>query len=443
MGQVPVAEAKPQVTVIFDGLDNTPSSNRDWGFMYSSFEFKAMVNGGYIVRVTLTDPHFILLNDLITAGFLQRSRTTVLKMIFQIRWGTIPEATPPDKATLLQVAHVVSISNKDAGGDGALLEFVAVDPVSWALNTGDASGRVYKGKVSQVIRQVVNDYAPDVSIDIGETTDSAQNKWGMYRQDPKTFISSFLDWSSSITQQKTNWILAMDGYHLDIQEQAAIRSTQRGYYRYWDGPGEDSIVSWELLSNNALSIIETKIVTQGLSAVTGQYFDRTTDKDEQIVFAKDSNTQNKVIASADINSAFTKPDDSPGAGPPDVGWTSVQAIPEIYSGGELGLPYKQYIDGRARTMYLNLVNSLMRMRLRVIGHGEWSSGRGLGVDTIFVKWMAESKEDGPRRLYFLSGNWLVYGFHHVVSRGKWYTDLYVARYDYNSIARKAAGQPLT
>lgn len=437
MAIVPVAEAKPQVSVYFDAI---PS--RDWGFLYSEFEFKAMLNGGYIVRATFTDPQFNMLTELVNSGYLQNARSRVLKMRFQIRWGSVNEALPTEKATTYQTANVISVVAKHAGSDMAELEFVGIDPASWALNTGNASGRCYKGKVSQVIKQVISEYAPDIELDISETTDSNQNKFWMMRQDPKSFISSLLDWSSSVTQQKTNWIIAMDGNRLSIKEQASFRSTQRAFYRYWDGPGVDTIADWELLSNNALSIVETKIVTQGLSAISGQYLDRSMDEDEKIVFAKDSTTSGKIIAQTDAEKSFAKPDDSPGSTIPNVGWTAVPAIPEIYSGGELGLRYDQYIDGRPRGMFLNMINSLMRMRMRVIGHGEWTSCLGLGVDTVFIKWMAEPKPD-QRKLYFLSGNWIIYGFHHIVTRRQWSTDVYIARYDYNAVATKVGGSEPT
>ena len=396
-----------------------------------------MLNGGYIIRAEFTDPNFNLLTELVKLGYLRNSRSIVLRMKFQIRWGA-PGEEDPDTATRFQMANVVSVAVNNRGTDTAIIEFVAIDPPSWHLNAGDASGKCYRGSVSQVIKQVIRDYAPGIRADVSQTIDSTQNKFWMYRMDPKTFIGSLLDWSSSITNQKTNWVVAMDGDRITISEQAALTSQQRGYYRYWDGPGNDTIESWELINNNALSVAETKIITQGLSAVSGQYLDRSTDQKEQHVFAKDSTTPNKVTARTTEETSFTKPDDQPGSRPPNIGWTSVSAIPEVYSGGEIGLRYEQYIDGRPRGMYLNLINSLMRLRLRVVGHAEWIDGMGLGVDTIFIKWVGEPNDDG-QKLYFLSGHWLVYGFHHIVDRRRWHTDLYVARYDYNAISTKVAG----
>ncbi len=89
-------------------------------------------------------------------------------------------------------------------------------------------------------------------------------------------------------------------------------------------------------------------------------------------------------------------------------------------------------------MWLNMVNTLLRAKFTVNGHGEWSECRGLGVDTIFVKWTTGKGENGER-FWWTTGSWLVYGFHHVVDRGKWLTDLYCARFDSDSSSKKVGG----
>jgi len=139
----------------------------------------------------------------------------------------------------------------------------------------------------------------------------------------------------------------------------------------------------------------------------------------------------KKIAIDDLNKGFTK-------------YTAVSGIPEIYSAGDIGLRYDEYIDGRPRGMWLNMMNSLLRVKFKVVGHGEWSSCVGLGVDTIYVTWFgaAKSKSDDASdvqqgQLWWMDGNWLVYGFHHIINRKQWYTDLYCARFDYDSQAKKA------
>lgn len=395
-----------------------------------------MVNGGYIIRANLFDPHSALLNRLIEDGYFEKSRVTPLEMEFQIKWDE--NGKYPDSATRPhQKALVVSLEARGGSPDVAHLEFVAIDPPSWYLNTGDASGRIYKGRVSDVISEVVNFYAPTINLDISKTTDSEENYWAMMRMDPKTFISSLLDWSSSITQQQTHWMVVPEGNgsFIAIKEQADFQSRQRAYYRYHHDDTHDTVKDWDIIADNALSVSATKLVTAGLSAVSGQYLDQITDSGEKKVFAKDITTPGKSIARVDQRGSYEKvPDGRPGESESVSGWTQVSAIPELYSAGDLGKRYDEYIDGRPRGLYLNLLNRLFRARFQVIGHGVWSDCRGLGIDTFFVKWDSADGSD-----YFLNGNWLVYGFHHVVTRKSWVTNLYGARFDYDAVAYKVGG----
>lgn len=430
----PKIEARPQPEIIFESEGIQP---KDWGHLFKKIEFKAMLNGGYIVKALLGDPNFSLLDSLIEQGYLQKSRTKVLKIKFKLKAGP-NEQEVPEKATKYQTAHIISLRALGDRSDRGLLEFIGIDPPSWYLNTGDGSGQIITGNVQTAIRKIVEQYAPNIKLDITETVDSKQNKWSMYRQDPKTFIGSLLDWSSSVTKNKTNWLISSDGDELNIQEQAAIKSKPRAFYRFWDGSGNDTIMDWELISNNALSLTNTKIITQGLSTTSGQYLDRISDRDEKMVFIKDANTKNKRIAKTDDTQSFSKPNDNIGSGPQEIGWTSVSAIPEIHSAGDMGLKYSEYIDGRPRGMYLDLVNSLMKLKVTVIGHGEWDSNVGLGVDTVFLKWMKlqRGSDDASGTLWFLSGNWIIYGFHHRMTRGAWLTDLHLARFDHDAIAKR-------
>ena len=242
----------------------------------------------------------------------------------------------------------------------------------------------------------------------------------------------------SITQRKTQWLIECDGYDLTIKEQGALQSRQRAFYRYLFDSKISTIKNINIRAKNALSIVQTKLITAGLSATSGRYLDKITDSSEKNVFVSDKNTDNKQIARTGDGQTFSKPADG---GPTQLGWSQVMAIPEIYSSGDTGLPYENYIDGRPRAIWLNMVNSLLRAKLTVMGHGEWSECRGLGVDTIFVKWTSGKvqDEDTGSKFWWPTGNWLVYGFNHVVTRKAWNTELYCARYDYDSNARVVGG----
>lgn len=425
----PQTKNRPQVKITFDlgGL-----AGQDFGYLYRSFEFRAMVNGGYIIRAKLFDAHYNFLTKLIEEGYFKETRRKPVTVTFQILAGVGGEF--PKTATRPQTAIMLSLDTVGGPDDIGNMEFIAIDPPSWYLNIGDAAGKMYKGRVDQVIQKVVNDYAPSISVDVGRTTDSEENKWWMMRQDPKTFISSLMDWSASITQKKTQWLVESDGNQLTIKEQGAMTSQQRAFYRYFAEKDIDTIREISLKADNALSVVQTKLVTAGVSAISGQYLDKITDAAEKKVFVKDSLTGNKQIARVDDDISFSKPPDGK---PTQVGWTAVTPIPELYSAGELGLDYQDYVDGRARGMWLNMVNALLRVKFTVLGHGEWSSSKGLGVDTMFVKWTAA--KGGSKEFWWTTGNWLVYGFHHRVDRGQWLTDLYCARFDYDAAAKMVGG----
>ncbi len=437
MATSPISGATPRVMI---KMGMAGGKTLDLGSFFTTFEFKAMLNGGYVVKANLYDAHFNLQSELIKEGYFKESRTEPVVIEFSITYG--PDSKLGDDATKTQYAILTSLRAYGESGDKANIEFTGIDPPSWYLNMGDSFGGVFKGAVHQVLRKVVQKYAPKVRVDISRTVDSEHNKWWMMKQDPKTFISSLLDWSSSVTQDKTQWLIASDGYNLAIKEQAQWASRQRAYYRVYADKDQSHITNWDLLSDNALSIVQTKLNAQGLSAVSGQYLDQITDVEERKTVVKDSTTPNKKTAKVTDDQSFTRPSDSVDSTSPVIGSSSISSIPEIYSAGDLGIPYSDYIDGRPRGMFLNMTQSLLRTRLEVLGHAIWSDCYGLGVDTVFVRWVsAPSTDQDEQQHYWMTGNWIVYGFHHKVNRGGWTTDLYLARYDHDAQSKKVGGVP--
>lgn len=435
---IPKAQARPQVLLTFQFATGTTSP--DIGPFLSSFEYKAMVNGGYIIRGKFFDTNFNRLDELIDSGYFLNTRDASrgVQVRFQLRWGPQGEAKYPENATQVRIACLLTLKHSSSdSSDKGLLEFVAIDPPSYYLNMGDGGGQAYEGRASDVIQQVIKEYAPNIKASVSQTVDDQQNKWWLHRQDPKTFISSIIDWSSSITKNKTHWIFNPKDFKLDLKEQAELQSRARAYYTLLADKNHSDIRTWDLLSDHGLSLTQTKLITQGISAISGQYLDKITDEAEEKLFAKDSRTPRKQIAKTRRDRSFTKPPDGPGIGPPQVGWSSISGIPEIWSAGDLGIRYEDYLDGRPRGMFLNMINSVMRAKFQVIGHGEWSDCDGLGVDTIYIEW-TKGKADGEEKSkhYWMTGNWIIYGFHHKLTRAAWYTDLYCARFDYDARAKK-------
>ena len=398
-------------------------SGIDFGPGTIKLEFKAMLNGGYILRASLRDYKFTSIKRLIKAGYFKESRSEPIYITFAISDGTGENEIGVNK-TKVQRAIILSINVKTRGYDESTIEFIAIDPASWYLNRGEAGGEVYRGNLSSAIRQMIDNYGYGIiEHTVSDTIDSEQNRWYMMRMDPKTWIGSVLDWSSAITKTKTNFILEMDGFKLFMREQGLIPSKERLFIETFTGVNE--ILESELLIDNALSLVETKLLTQGCSALSGNYIEN--------VFVGDDNTKSKQLARIPNNEednyySFVKPATEIIDGNA-TGYTRIDSIPELYNGGEIGIEYKEYIDGRARSLYLSMVNNLLRSRIRMRGQASFSDSMGLGVDTIYIRWM-DRVERGEH--YWYTGNWLLYGFNHIVERGVWTTDLYISRYDFDA-----------
>ncbi len=426
-----VQKTTPQTATVSIFFDYDEIRDVDLGLGIIKFEFKAMLNGGYIVRAAITDIRFNYLRRLIKAGYFKNARKDPTLIRFELNDGSGDSEVDINK-TKMQTAILLSINVKTRGFDESRIEFVAIDPASWFLNRGVAKGSVYKGKLSTVISNIIEEYTRgQIKYEVTETEDSDQNKWYMMRMDPKTWIGSVMEWASAITKTKTNFIIESDGFNFSIREQGLIPSKERGFYESFTGVNE--IKESELLIDNALSLVEARLLTHGCSAVAGTYIEN--------VPVDDSTTTKKQLArvpesESDMPHSFFKPDlDNKAIN--STGYSRVDSIPEIYSGGELGIEYNNYIDGRARGMYLAMVNNLIRTRIRVRGQASLFDSKGLGVDTMYIRWM-DTFERGE--YYWYTGNWLLYGFNHVLEKGAWYTELYLSRFDMDANGIKNPGR---
>lgn len=435
----------PQGDNVFRGLSST-NNKRDIGPAFLEFEHASFQNGGHVIYTKLHDPYFNIINNLVGGSnsndprsfYLDKTRREPIALSTRVGW--VPEGTGDLYLETRQtVTYIVGMSAYGDNANNSYVELISIDPGSWALNEGDCSGKAYDGNVSQVMTQVLSDYIndeefADVTTEVvGKTQDSEYNTWWMMRQDPRTFLMSLLEWSAAVSEKRSQWMVVSDSYSFKIVEQAAHRPSERkAVYRYRGagieiGLGFGDIYSWELLSDHTLSLTSHKVVTNGISAVSGAYYDRISDSKEEAVFVKDSTTSNKLKAKTSKRNAPTAKNDE------KHGYTSYPAMPEL-SGGEMGMRYDKFIDGYARNAYLNLNNALFRAKFTIMGHHIWDLNEGLGVDTIYIDW---KNIDGEP--YFMDGNWIVYGFKHRVSRVGWFTDVFCARLDWDSDAKQVPG----
>ena len=404
----PIASVAPVVTcMVADGPDI--------GHNFVKFEWASFVNGGYIIKARISDPWFNFLKELAVKGYLKEGREKETPVKFKIQWSD-------GKSTKQRLAFMTDLKAHGTNGAGEI-EFIAIDPPSFYLNEGLADGRVYEGKISDVIRKVIQDFAPRIKPDVSETLDNEKNKWWMMRQDPHTFIRSLLDHAAGVAKKHTNFIVASVDEEITIREQAEMPNPDFGiYYVNSHGDAIADALDFEMLADNFVSPLQTRLITSGISAISGEFLDKVTDLGEQKVIVKDENTGNKINTNITPKQGFAKPEKK---------WaTSIMAIPE-HSAGDMGLQYSKYIDGRARGLFMNMLNLVMRVRMRVTGEPDLHDSSDLGGATATLTW-----RDIDGEPYFLSGRWLLYGFHHVVTRERWTTDLYLARLDYNADAKK-------
>jgi hypothetical protein len=400
------------------------------------FEWKAMTNGGYIIRAKFSDSHWNILKDIATQFYLDEGRRKPTPVKFRI---TQPISTNND--TGVHLAYMTAL-NADGITSSGFLDFIAVDPPSYWLNAGSSSGKMYEGNVSSVIKQVVTEYFKEGEVEVSKTKDYDKGQWWMMRMDPKSFIASLLEWSSGCTEQGTNWIVSSDDKTIWIKEQAARTPVNFGTLNMnVVQPAGSDIINFEFLSDTFISVFQKQLITHGLSAVSERYLDRkstepphiTNPHKECIVHVHDENTPNKKFTKIDRTRGFRKPNNIPGETHQPHEWsTSIASVPEIYTAQDIGLTYDKYIDGRARKIFLDMLNMVMRIKFRTTGIAtkELANCHNLGISKINILWT----DTIANNYYFLSGEWLVYGFHHILTPGHYYTDLYCARLDWDSIS---------
>lgn len=421
------------VDIKFKGRDN-------FNIIVQRFYWKSMINNGFMIRCVLQDPTFDVLDTIFTEQYLKTGRDSEnpLEIIFKLKWREGAE-------TKERTAIITDMRSTGSAGYGGGFEFIAIDPASYWLNRGEASGKMYEGKIGDddgVIAQVLGDYLPgDIAFYISKTTDQKAKYW-MMRQDPKTFISTLLDWSSSFTENKTQWVVSSgedlngpfisieEGYTPDLKDPASVQIEGGNgplIFKYGGANGAaGDIIKWKMLTDNFLVTLNNKLTTSGISTVSGKYYDRKFGKNEgekQVVFIEDKNTDKKVNPKFGQDRGFSKPKNV------DKGWTHILAIPE-FSAADVGAPYDEYISGRARQLYINLANSLMRIKVTVRGEPRLYDSYDLGRSKVTLAWLGV--ENGNSR--FMDGQWLLYGWEHKLT-SNWSTDVYLARLDYDAAAK--------
>jgi hypothetical protein len=397
------------------------------------FKWKSLINEGYVVHARIIDVHYADVQKLQNKVYLKDARNKPLKIKFKISYWVGEE----ELFTKERIAYITDLDTKNEPGSNTIyFEFIAIDPPTWYLNRGDADGGVYIGSVSDVIKQVVQKYAPGIEIDVSKTIDNKSNRWWPHRQDPKSFIRSLLDWSSSINDGKTNWVVASVDTKIIIKDQSELKSIDVGKYSVnTNQPGMNNVIKWEKIDNNFITNYQTRLSTGGISATSGLYCDSSNSQTKDNVIVDDDNTSNKQNVNLTKEQGFSKPTNK------DIGWTFIKSIPED-SGGLVGVTYQDYIAGRARNIFVGMLDLLSRLKLTVYGSdGVKENGKGahllddpstLGVSTVSLNWF-----DYQGNPWIANQKWMVYGFEHIYTTDKiWLTNIFCNRKDADSQSKK-------
>ncbi len=427
------------------------------------FEYCSFINGGFSIRAKIESVGFLLDPEFNREYFFygrQLDRPTFIR--FRLGWAS-------GLKSQFMTAVLTDVNVDSSGGQTGTFEFIGVDPLTFYINQGSGSGKVYRGKlgtnlvggqrIKGVIEQVLDDYIPNRTNIIGpigrsdlgdmntfsikkivDPTDDAPSKYYMMRQDPKTFITSLLDWSSPFTKDQTYWVVT-SGEYMGTDNVPTIAVTIRQGYApqlvddqssqekqlilsFGGNSGLDDVSRFKYTSIPVSSSYHNRLVTSGISAISGQYIDGTTgENDDDAAFIDDSNTGNKTNPTIDHGRGFYK------ARSKSKGMTYVKSIPE-FNAGDIGYKYSRYINGKARQLYFNLQHCVSRVKARARGQPLLTDPFALGRSFITMRFdKAEDGSVGTDDATPFNGSWLLYGWHHKMSRttGDWTTDVYVDR----------------
>lgn len=406
------------------------NGSENFGGLVTYFSHKSKVNGGYILRFRIIDQAFV--ETALMGDYFEKVKKEPLTVEFEIEWKG------GDK-TEKRKAIVTSIDNRGNSTAYNIIDVIAVDPPSYYLMAGNASGKVYTGRVSDVIQKVVEEYSGGkITVDIPKTNDSKYNKHYMMRMGPKQFIKHLLSWSTPFNDSKTRWIVSNTDYKMVIKPQGSLEPEfKRTYLNYKPDIRINHVREYAMTTYGNWNKLYNKIVSYGIPNTTGEYFDPINDKEEKITVIKDTNTKEKLKAQTEPKQTFTKPGCSPEDKAPKVGKTFINPMPEIYSAGEIGSKYKEYITGYARGMYAGLLDEMNTISITVFGDHEWSNSKGLGADVVKLKWgiIGEKAEKSH-----FDGYYIVVGFEQVFKVGQWDTHLNLIRIDHDADARAASGE---
>jgi len=316
---------------------------------------------------------------------------------------------------------------------------VCIDAPSWLLNKGKCDGHAYKGRIGGddgVIAKIVEKYAEGIDTKVDETKDNKNNYWWDMRLDPKTVISSLIEWSGSITKEETPLVIHCQDKEFKCREWSTLPPTKTNGKKFSVAHRKGSIQEWtnrgelKVLSNNLLSPAATRLYTGSISAITGLYIDKGNMKEAgesggllapKQVYADDKLTPNKLGPEVKSDQSYKKPTGKSA--------TFIEPVPE-HNNGDVGIKYQDYSVGRARDWFMKIIYTTMRVKLTIEpGDTDFDDIYACGRDRIVLDVITLKKDFKP---YYLNGRWMLYGFRHLCDWEHWKTELLLCRIEYDA-----------
>lgn len=415
-----------------------PYINGNVGLNCTDIKFSGTYNGGLNLKFTLIDENLSRWDAFYKNVWYPRKLKELIYVHFKIRYtdGSYPETS----TRLCQLALTKANIRSRGGFAGMLIDFEAISTADYQLSYATASGKAYKGRISQVIEQVIAEHST-VPCKVIPTLDSKENYWYMMRQRPPRFIRQLMEMGTMFTKSNTQMVYGVKEYApsekieplISICPQGERKPQPMGRYK------NTTIFEFQSIGNEDFIALQNKISCSGISSTTGEYIDVKSDPKELYSIVKDSNTSAKITAGYPSPNGFIKQNEAIGF---MKGTYALKTPPELYSDGCVGYMYRDYIRNRSVNQYMNSVYNLMHARFNVFGIGLMDNTIGLGTDTIYIDFdraddkgiptedAALEEAEGPGQTHHWTGSWTLMGFEHTwnIDAKSWLTTVDISRF---------------
>jgi len=411
----------------------------DIGRFCINFEWISFVNCGHRFYGSFYDAHGNSFEKEFVQKILDKSKTEDGLDVEVRIWQRFDKKR--GKKTKVRKLKVLTLSSSVPGGlTTPVFSFVCIDAASWMLNKGKCSGKAYKGKISDAIKQIAEEHTNGITIDVEQTKDNENNMWWDMKLDPKTVINSLIEWSSKITPKESPFVVQSQDDKFICKEWYSLEPITTGKkFLVLKEKGDEKEINnhctMQILNNNLLSPAATRLYTSSISATSGFYIDKGNAKEKEY-FVDDEFTQVKLGPSIKRDQGYKKSSAEYG--------TFIHAIPE-HNNGDIGIKYQDYAIGRARDWFIRTIYTTMRIKVTIEpGDTDFDDVRSCGRDKIILE--AYDIEAIP---YYIDGPWLLYGFKHYgvggtsssggvftpTPIGNWQTELHLSRIDYDAVQK--------